>query len=453
MRPVLLLEINEVPLRVWKKFAGDPRFPSIARMLRESKLIETVVRDEGELSPWCTWPTFHRGLPKKEHGIFHLGQDPATFRGLPIWEEFRARGMNVGVFGSMQSWPPRDPGDGGFFVPDTFSSDARCIPSYLEPVQAFNLLQVRSNARVIADKALRKPPPLGLLFAMLRSGVRVSTLARVAAQLAAEKINPAKRERRVSFQALIFWDIFRAHFDPERPPAFTTFFTNHIASVMHRFWNHIFPEDFPEALRPRERAHARTMDFAMSVLDEILAGALEWRRRNPELLLLVANSMGQKAVVRSSHEGFEFLIRHPLKLLSAACPGLRATQNLAMMPQVSLELASVAEAEEAARKINSITLPSGLKFLKADSRGTSLTIDCHTPPGAELEKGFLLIAGKEVSFADTGLEKVEVAPGTAYHEKEGLLLAHGLAQGQAAPEKIDATEAKALILGWSGLRS
>src|SRR5688572_18284294 len=69
MRPVLLLEINEVPLRVWKKYAANPRFPSIGRFLRESRLVETEVSDDGELSPWCTWPTFHRGLPKKEHGI------------------------------------------------------------------------------------------------------------------------------------------------------------------------------------------------------------------------------------------------------------------------------------------------------------------------------------------------------------------------------------------------
>lgn len=451
MRPVLLLEINEVPLRVWRKYADDPRFPSVGRILRESRLVETEVSEAGELSPWCTWPTFHRGLSKKEHGIVNLGQDPSTFRGIPIWEEYRRRGKSVGVFGSMQSWPPADPGPGGFYVPDTFASDSRCVPGYLEPVQAFNLLQVRSNARVMADKALRSPPRLRLLLAMLRSGVKVSTLARIALQLAAEKANPAARERRVAFQALLFWDIFRAHFDPANPPAFTTFFTNHIASVMHRYWNHIFPEDFPEPARPRQRVHAGTMDFAVAVLEGILRDVLEWRGRNPDLLVLVANSMGQRAILRDKHEGFELLVQRPLELLSLVSPGAEAQQNLAMMPQVSLELESAEMANSVATKINSIRLPSGLPFLHADAKGRSLTIDCRTPPGKEIERGVLVFDGNETSLRSAGIERVEVEPGTAYHEKEGLILAHGLGQDEKVPAKIDATAAKGLILDWARL--
>ena len=110
MRPVLMLEINEVPLRVYEKYALDSRFPHITRLLKNSQLVDTLISDEGELSPWCTWPTIHRGLSKQEHGVIHLGQDPATFRGTPIWDEYLQSGHAVGVFGSLQSWPPRDPG-------------------------------------------------------------------------------------------------------------------------------------------------------------------------------------------------------------------------------------------------------------------------------------------------------------------------------------------------------
>jgi hypothetical protein len=250
MRPVLLLEINEVPLRVWKHFAEDHRFPHVARLLRESAMVETKLSDPGELSPWCTWPTFHRGISKDEHGIHNLGQDPATFRGTPIWEEFRKRGMPIGIFGSLQSWPPADPGAGGFYLPDTFATDERCIPAYLEPLQAFNLAQVRANGRMMSKTAVARPPGPALLAAMIKAGVRPSTLVRIGGQLVAERFDKKYRERRVTFQALLFWDVFRNLFDPDRPPAFTTFFTNHIASVMHRYWSHIFPGDFPADKRP-----------------------------------------------------------------------------------------------------------------------------------------------------------------------------------------------------------
>lgn len=451
MRPVLLLEINEVPLRIWKKYGADPRYPSIARLLKEGIITETVLADEGELSPWCTWPTFHRGLLKKEHGIYNLGQDPSTYRGTPIWEEFRAKGLPVGIFGSLQSWPPKDAGEGGFHVPDTFASDARCFPAHIEPVQAFNLSQVRSNARVMSEKAVERPPAIGLIIAMLRSGVRLGTLCRIALQLIGEKIVPSLRERRVTFQALLFWDIFRAHFDPRKPPSFTTFFTNHIASVQHRFWNHIFPGDFPVSRRPREGEHAATMDFAMSALEGIISEALSWRDQNPQLLLLVANCMGQAAVIRESHEGFELLLRSPLRLLGLLGIGENAKQNLAMMPQVALEFSDVETAQKVKLALATVTTVSGKSLLSGDLRGATLSITTPTPKAIEISSGEILVGNKRCTLEDAGFFRAEVEAGTAYHVPEGMLIAHGIISGTPVPETLPTHQVKALILSWAGL--
>jgi len=451
VRPVLLLEINEVPLRIWKKYGADSRYPSIARILKEGSITQTVLADEGELSPWCTWPTFHRGLLKKEHGIYNLGQDPSTFRGTPIWEEFRAKGLPVGIFGSLQSWPPKDSGEGGFHVPDTFATDARCFPAHIEPVQAFNLSQVRSNARVMSEKVVERPPAIGLLIAMLRSGVRFGTLCRIALQLVSEKFVPSLRERRVTFQALLFWDIFRAHFDPRQPPAFTTFFTNHIASVQHRFWNHIFPGDFPVSRRPKAGEHAATMDFAMSALEEIISEALSWRDQNPQLLLLVANSMGQAAVIRESHEGFELLLRSPLRLLGLFGIGENVRQNLAMMPQVALEFSDVETAQKVKLALGSVTTVGGKSLLSGDLRGATLSITATTPRANEISSGEILVGGKRTKLEEAGFFRAEVEAGTAYHVPEGLLLAHGLSSDTAVPESLPTHQVKALILSWAGL--
>src|SRR5690349_12704812 len=114
VRPVLLLEINEVPWRMIDRAMANARFGTIRRFFNASKTYTTISRDKGELSPWITWPSLHRGMSNTEHGIQNLGQDVATFRGTPIWDEYRARGLDIGVCGSLQSWPPRDPGPGGF---------------------------------------------------------------------------------------------------------------------------------------------------------------------------------------------------------------------------------------------------------------------------------------------------------------------------------------------------
>jgi hypothetical protein len=451
MRPVLLLELNEIPLRIWKHYAGSGRFPAISRMLSESFLLETKIVDSGELSPWSTWPTFHRGLSNDQHGIFHLGQDPTTFKGVPIWEEYRKRGHSVGVFGSLQSWPPRDPGANGFYLPDTFSPDERCFPASLEPLQSFNLSQVRANARVMNSKVVARPPDLQLLRTLIGSGVRLKTLFRILRQLVAERFQSSLRERRVSFQALLFWDVFRALFNATNPPAFSTFFTNHVASVMHRYWNHIFPEDFPESFRPHERKHLPTMDYAMGVIEEILEEVFQWRGRNPELLVLVANSMGQAAILRDAHEGFEFLLQEPLKLLGLLKAEGGARQNLAMMPQVSLEFSCEEEALRAETALREVKTLQGAPLLSFGRKGPSLSITALTPKAKELERGLVLVAGREISIKESGFVHTKVTAGTAYHIPEGIIFALGLKDKDKRPNRIDATDAKALILDWAGL--
>jgi hypothetical protein len=81
IRPLLLLEVNEIPWRVIDRFHGQPEYPALTRFFSTARNLTNVAVDSGELSPWITWPTFHRGMPKEAHGILHLGQDPTTFGG------------------------------------------------------------------------------------------------------------------------------------------------------------------------------------------------------------------------------------------------------------------------------------------------------------------------------------------------------------------------------------
>ena len=72
------------------------------------------------------------------------------------------------------------------------------------------------------------------------------------------------------FQTLLFWDVFRKHYNPLVPPGYASFFTNHIAGVMHRYWKDVFPEDFPESAREAAPSREPLMRFALSILDDIL---------------------------------------------------------------------------------------------------------------------------------------------------------------------------------------
>jgi hypothetical protein len=391
MTPILLLEINEIPWRLIDRYIQRPEFANIRRFLSQAHQYTTVAVDTGELSPWVTWPTFHRGMNNERHGIKNLGQDPSTFKGKAIWEEIRAQGGSIGICGSMQSWPPIDPGEGGFYIPDTFAHDERCYPEYLKPVQAFNLAQVRMNGRVVSNRLPGAGEVIRLTTSFAKSGITFGTGARIAAQLLGERVNRSLAARRPVFQTILFWDVFRKHFDVHRPPAFSTFFTNHIAGVMHRYWNDVFPEDFPEDFPDRSDRSAESreplMRFALEVLDEMLAEVLEWAADNSELVVVFASSMGQNAVHRDNHEGVELVVEDlALLMLHTGLSRDEYSPLLAMVPQVAVEIRDGVKRARARGILEGASCVGGTRFIGSGNRIQSQYHRAHAEARADVRR-------------------------------------------------------------------
>jgi hypothetical protein len=425
--PILLLEINEISWRMLRHYLDQKKYHNLNAFFETAKHYTSITVDEGELSPWVVWPSIHRGMPNTEHRIFNLGQDPATFKGTPIWEEFLCRGKDIGVFGSLQSWPPKAPGKNGFYITDTFAHDSRCYPEFLQPILEFNLRQVAKSGRSVADTSVFSGVNIIFLLALLKARVKLKTLFALAFQLLGEKMDPRLKARRSIYQGVLFWDIFCGLFDPRNPPAFSTFFTNHVAGMMHRFWNHVFPEDFPTHMRPTEPYHKSTVDFSMSVLDEMLADVLRWQKINPTLTVIFATGMGQDKVIREEHHGFELTVSDTTKLMQSF--GLNHTQFkalLAMAPQCAVEIEDSELRKSLIGRLNAAKTMSGknLFLLKEEGKSLSITIlyedrnDC-------LAGKFSLQPGKECSFFDAGIKSWEIEAGTAYHIPEGIFAISG----------------------------
>lgn len=459
--PVLLLEMNEIPWRMVDLYRGDRRYPHIARFFSGSRNITTVTVDEGELSPWVTWPSFHRGLGSREHGVKNLGQDPRTFSGVPIWEEFRKRGQSIGVCGSMQSWPPKDPGPGGFYIPDTFAHDEQCVPRFVEPFQRFNLDQVRRNGRVIGKSAGFGSNMSRLLLSLPRLGIRPGTLWAIAAQLIGERMNPARRARRPIFQSILLWDIFRKVYDPRNPPAFATFFSNHVAGVMHRYWHHVFPGDFGSRYRDEKPVHRSTMDFAMALVDRILGVALKMAAANPRLSVVFASSMGQAAVLWENHEGIEASVPDVGALMTACgVPAASYKPLLAMVPQVAVEIPSAGARADLKSVLESAATVSGKGMFRVEEIGDSLSITIRTPSRADAQAGRFLLrrspaaAPESLGWEAAGIRMNEVEAGTAYHIPEGVMAVYR--EGGIADDgrgEMKASEAKDFLMRLAGLNN
>ena len=82
-QPLLLYELNEVPWCVVDWYVARRPNSAIAQLLVGGHTFTTVTRDEGELHPWTTWPSLHRGAYNTEHRIKFINQDLTVANSFP----------------------------------------------------------------------------------------------------------------------------------------------------------------------------------------------------------------------------------------------------------------------------------------------------------------------------------------------------------------------------------
>ncbi len=305
-RKLILFEVNEVPYRVLDKYCRDRPDSVLNRIMARSGQFETRTDDRLALDPWISWPTFHRGVNDETHGILHLGQpvDDADRKYPPIWKILKSAGLSVGIFGSLHSSQvPKDASSYSFYVPDYFGTDAFAHPRELIPFQQLNLAMTRASARNVS----RSIPggALKVMASLLRLGVRNSTVIDLFSQLLSEVWDKTLRIRRRTYQALVMGDLF-IHQMERTKPQFATFYTNHVAAAMHRYWGASFPEDYAQPLDEQWiRKYAGEITFAMDKLDAVLGNLVRFVDKHPEYSLMVASSMGQAAI--PAQKTFDFV--------------------------------------------------------------------------------------------------------------------------------------------------
>jgi len=439
-RRLILVELNEVPFRVLDAYATWRPRSTLARLLARSRQYETRAEDRtdriphGKLSPWITWPTLHRGVPHLRHGITHLGQDTrAADRAVPpLWRILRARGLGVGVMGSLHTHPlPPDVRDYAFYLPDTFAPASDAWPRRLETFQDFNLTMARESARNVSG-GVRPRPALRLLGHAPGLGLRARTLADVARQLGHERLRPTTRARRRTYQAVLAFDVWLRQLETTRPH-FATFFTNHVASALHRFWAATFPKDYDEFECSAEwvASYRDEIPFALDKLDAGLARLVRFVDACGDARLVLTSSMGQ-AATRARSVRTQLYATDLSRLMAAL--GLHDDdwiQRPAMAPDVSVFVA-----------------PHALDRFRASVR--ELCVAGEPVRCDERERGFaslvfgqvnldeserpVRLRGRPVELAEVGLANVEIQEGagsTAYHVPEGHLLVY---EPGAAPD-------------------
>jgi hypothetical protein len=425
-KTLILYELNEVPWRVIDWYVGMRPSSAFARLRESATTYTTVTRDEGELHPWTTWPSLHRGVYNSRHNIRFINQDlSAASSWPPVWETLKASGKRVGVFGSLQSYPAQQ--GYAFYVPDTFSPGCETRPPEYSAFQRFNLRQTQQDGAQ-ASPLKFDSSVAGDVLNMMRVGLSVASCSIITSHVLKERINPLYRARRSVLQGVVAFDIFRHALRTTRPE-FCTFFTNHVAGMMHRYWKQTFPEDFGvELTTAADRFHAGSIAYAMDVANAQLGWMMDYVDSTNGMLML-ASSMGQEAIDRGEYVG-EWRITDMKKFLSAMDWQAPVQNLLAMQPDFNFSFDSAPDAEEFLRSAACQADAGGHCIWKRMQKmGASVNLGL-SPSRQAIFSGEVTIAmpgatPHTLKIGDMGIELLKRDPGTGYHQPNGVLLAYG----------------------------
>lgn len=339
-RKMVVIEANEVPLRVIEDLAETGRVPFLAGLLDAGTLVETEVTEElpRELYPAQTWASLNTGTAYTDHGVYWYG-DPKPAEFPFYWQTAARSGRSVGLVNTLHSSPVDDrcrDGDYRFVIPDCFSADDRTIPDRYRRFQRANIALTGANARRADLRSLagqlvdlgRSLPSLGL---RPRSA---ADLARLAAGVGLGRTPP---ERLRSGQFLLQRDLFLRLLD-RRKPDLAVLFTNHVASSMHRYWYALYPEDFDQEHYSEQwvRRYRNEIPNAVELLDRFLGDLHLWCVANDRTVVL-ASSMGQGPSSRlRTDTGHEAVVADAHRFLEAMeISGVESVLG-SMAPQLTL---------------------------------------------------------------------------------------------------------------------
>ena len=415
---IILYELNEVPRALIEKYIQLRPQSTIAEILNHSNLFDTFTNDVGELHPWTTWPTIHRGVNNNLHNIQYINQElKINNKYPPIWDILQKNEISVGVYGSLQSYPPIKSQLIKFFLPDTFSPDSDAFPEQLEEFQRFNLAICKDN------KAVSNPikPILYLEFLNLlaKDLISLKSCFKTIKHITSEIYSSKYKSRRSLLQPILNFDLYIKQL-VKYQPKFTTYFTNHVAGMMHRYWIYLFNEK-----SNKDIFNKNSLIKSMDIADKQLKKLLEISKSH-NYNIIVTSSMGQK-----SRNNISPSLDICLNSLSKLCKSIGIKPiNYCELPAMQPDICIKCSNKEALT-----LLRHNIRKIR-DTKNNNILVERYEPIDLNLnisvvmtrnfyQDQIIMVDGVEKELGDTGFRIVNRDPGTAYHCPEGVLFTYG----------------------------
>ncbi len=422
----IFYEINEVPMLLIERYVGKFPRSSLSYIYQNSRKFKTLNDDSGSLSPWITWPTLHKGVNNDKHGISNLGQDlNQTNTDYPnFFNILASKGFTVGIFGVLHTYPlPHDVSKYSFYLPDVFAATPDAYPKKLKVFQGLNLRFTRKNARNV-ERAIPLNEIKLFVINFFQLGISVRTILEIIYQLIGELFKPTLVVKRRVFQAKLAFDVYLDLLN-QKKPQISLFFSNHVASAMHRYWPATFPEDY-DSFRMSEkwiRNYSGVIWDAMSEFDAHLQRIIKFIEKNDDYCLVILSSMGQAPVQDIEQINNELAIEDIHKFMRAlGAADDSYTQLSAMVPRYIIRFKDEGEVNKFCHSVSKIEirgLPIYSKLID------SLTIQISLGHENFSSSEFVKVNGVEFALSEIGLVAQEIQDQSgsyAYHVREGSLL-------------------------------
>ncbi len=420
MNKLIIYELNELPRKLLDYYITLKPNSNLSKFKKHGKDLNTFTTDKGELHPWTTWPTFYRGVDNTLHGITSLNQNIECEKEYPpIWKFLIKNNISIGIFGSLQSYPPLSGEKVKFYLPDTFSPDYKAYPKTFEKFQKFNLRLVSKNSGKI--RSIKFIEILYFLECILNSSISKNSFVKVLRQLVLEKIKKKFKQRRSLLQPELSFDLFFKSLK-KQSPEFVTFFTNHLAGMMHYYWLDIFPMDFNNPYRKPNPFNKNSIIKALDIADEQIGTLMKFAKEN-SYQLWIASSMGQEAIERKDFE--RIFIKDFKKIFNF----LGLDDNLytvlpSMYPDINIESHSKKNIDNLIIKFLEIKDLNNKSLFSVRYRNDLNKVNFIYGTN-DLKQKHLIYKDKKVSFYDLGFEDGIFQKGTGYHSPNGILLTLG----------------------------
>jgi len=455
IKPKLIFyELNEVPRKVLEKYIKLYPNSAFAEIVQKGILLDTFTRDEGELHPWSTWPTVHRGVPNTTHKIYYINQDlseAAKYK--PIWEILSENSIDVGIFGALQSYPPIKGKHVKFHLPDTFAPASDSYPEKLSEFQSFNLDLSGSNKAKVRE--VSKKNIINAINLVLQGDVSVIAAFKSVFHLFKEKINPKYKARRSTLQAVLSFDLFRKYLEKYNP-IFSNYFTNHVAGIMHRFWIDLFPPDSIAKLEVDD-FHSKSILKAMRIADNHIRYLLKINKTK-NYNIIVLSSMGQESIKQEEYSP-EITLNNLSKLINTIELDPKDFKLMpAMQPQVTIECNNKKSLDLLRERVKNIKDVDGNQLLVEGYPPLALRLTLSMKASKCLSiSNKIFYLNRELDLESVGFELFSRDQGSAYHIPEGILIAKGAEIEQClvgySPSPLDTCKIAPLILNLYGIEA